>query len=284
MHTGIEQFLLRIQHIQNRSVADGVFRTHALQPKLRGSDCSPRRFDNGICSKIAGIGRTHLGDDITFDGHDLFERGSGPRGCLALQRRRTTALKDRYVKRYASLCSGRGLWCRDGRTGGIIRVRECPTQGAQKILIIIACEQGNGREAARFRYFDFISCGRRSFLGSDQIGIVFQCDEHRIGHVLGQTGERRRRRQIGRRFAHELDIAFPRTDQIGLRGLQIGPRQCQTGLRLRDVGPGQIADFEPIFGRLQISRQHIDLIGGKTHQRFIADYVHVSGNHLAENS
>ena len=71
----------------------------------------------------------------------------------------------------------------------------------------------------------------------------------------------------------------------GDRGLQrrhcadfAGVCACQARLRLRNVGPGDFADREPVPGLAQLLLKHQNVVALQIEQRRVAQHVHVGGN------
>ena len=60
-------------------------------------------------------------------------------------------------------------------------------------------------------------------------------------------------------------------------------RKRQPRLGLGDVGAGEVADLEPVAGRLEIGLEHPDLVLVEIDDRSVADHVHVGGDRLGED-
>ena len=84
-------------------------------------------------------------------------------------------------------------------------------------------------------------------------------------------------------MADNLAIRGFGADQAALRGRQLRAAERQTGLGLRDVGPGQIADLEPVLSRLQIGVEHLYIVLVQLDDRAVADHVHVGRDRLRED-
>src|SRR3546814_5672587 len=52
----------------------------------------------------------------------------------------------------------------------------------------------------------------------------------------------------------------------------------------RSVGAGQVADLEPVAGRLQIGPQYRDILLVQLDDRLIADHVHIGADDLREDA
>ena len=67
-------------------------------------------------------------------------------------------------------------------------------------------------------------------------------------------------------------------DDRELRAGELEPR-----LGLGDVGAGEVADLEPVAGRLEVGFEHLHLVGVELDDGAVADHVHVGGDRLGED-
>ena len=91
-----------------------------------------------------------------------------------------------------------------------------------------------------------------AFLCSEQVRIVGQRQIDGLIRCFGQIWQRRRRFQITGFIADKRNVIFFTRDQSGARRFQVALCYFQSGFRLRDIGTGQIPDFETVAGRFQI--------------------------------
>src|SRR6185369_13604552 len=57
----------------------------------------------------------------------------------------------------------------------------------------------------------------------------------------------------------------------------------QAGVRLGNVGPGEVADLEAVAGRPEVDLEHFDIVAVEPDDRLVADNVHIGGDDLAED-
>ena len=123
-----------------------------------------------------------------------------------------------------------------------------------------------------------------TLLGGEQIRVVGQCQINGLIRRFGQVGQWRRRLQIAGLVTDQRDIIFLAANQAGADSFQIALGNLQSGFRLRDVGAGQVADFKPVAGRLQIDRKYADIGPVQFDNRRITDDVHIGRDNIAEHA
>jgi predicted short-subunit dehydrogenase-like oxidoreductase (DUF2520 family) len=83
---------------------------------------------------------------------------------------------------------------------------------------------------------------------------------HRLVDIGRQARQRRRRLQfVG--ASRPARCSFRARDQVGLRRAQVAARKRQAAGRLGNVGAGQVADLEPVAGRLEVDFENVDVVG-----------------------
>ena len=81
---------------------------------------------------------------------------------------------------------------------------------------------------------------------------------------------------------HGAIIGFARR-QPALRGGELGAAELEPRLGLGDVGPGHVADLEPVAGRLEVGLEHPHVVLVQFDDRPVADHVHVGRHRLGED-
>ncbi len=100
---------------------------------------------------------------------------------------------------------------------------------------------------------------------------------------MRQSGERRRRFQIGGRMADRLHIAFARPDQVRFGRAQGRTAHRQPRIRLRHVGARHIADFEAVARRFQVGFKHLHILAVQGDDRDIQRDIEISGDDLRKH-
>ncbi len=72
--------------------------------------------------------------------------------------------------------------------------------------------------------------------------------------------------------------------QIGARRVEAGNGIGAAGFRLRDVRARNLADGEAVLRRLQLARQHVDVVLVETDELLVAHHVHVGGHGLQQHA
>ena len=157
--------------------------------------------------------------------------------------------------------------------------------GAAEIVIAAdRAEAGQGGQPARASGLHVKTGGFAVFRCGGDIGIFLDGDFHGFTNIGRQAGQGRRLRQIGRHFAHLLDVAFLGADQIGFSIPQIGAGLGEACFGLGDIGAGQIANFEPVLRGAQIDLEVLHIVAVELNDLGVAQHVVISGDNLAEHA
>ena len=113
--------------------------------------------------------------------------------------------------------------------------------------------------------------------------VVVRREHRRILLGPGRQSQRLRLHQIARgQVANDLLIRPACRLKIALRDLPLGCRLRQCRLRLCHVSPGDLADAEPVIGRLQLLRQHLLIIDVQREQLLRLDDANIGVHHIAK--
>ena len=70
---------------------------------------------------------------------------------------------------------------------------------------------------------------------------------------------------------------------LALRSGKLRAAELKPRFGLGDVGAGQIADLEPVLGRLEVGLEHLHVVGVELDDGAVADDVHVGRDGLGED-
>ena len=85
-------------------------------------------------------------------------------------------------------------------------------------------------------------------------------------------------------MADDLLVAAAAGAQVGARRIEAGDGVGAAGFGLRHVGARHLADREAVLRRLQLARQHVDVVLVEPHQLLVAHHVHVGGDRLQQHA
>ena len=88
--------------------------------------------------------------------------------------------------------------------------------------------------------------------------------------VLGSSLEDLGLLELARGLADDPLVEGARAGEVGLGLLDVGPRPRQAGLGLGDVGTRDLADLEPVAGRLQLALQALLVVEGEVEHDLVA--------------
>ena len=72
--------------------------------------------------------------------------------------------------------------------------------------------------------------------------------------------------------------------QVGARGVEAGHGIGAASFGLRHVGARHLADGETVLRRLQLARQHVDVVLVEADELLVAHHVHVGGHGLQQHA
>ena len=88
--------------------------------------------------------------------------------------------------------------------------------------------------------------------------------------VLGSSLQDLGLLELARRLADDPLVEGARAGEVGLGLLDVGPRARQAGLGLGDVGARDLADLEPVAGRLELALQALLVVERQVQHDLVA--------------
>ena len=84
-------------------------------------------------------------------------------------------------------------------------------------------------------------------------------------------------------MADNLDIGGDRLVEVGDGLGVVRDALLEPGIGLRNVGPGALADIQPVLRRAELLAQELDVLGGQVDHDLGADHVHEGGDRVEEH-
>ncbi len=260
--------LLRIEHVENRALADSFFFANALQRGLRrfyrrltGTDVAFCRNDQSPLRADILAGKFALFIDLLaaprqdFDGlPDL--RGYG--ACLIE--------RDGQLAEHACV-----VLLKDFRAADLRAFR-------------VARAQGQGREKLSFDLLDLMLLSALAEDRGKDSGILGLSDIDRsLAGLRQQLRWRPRVPQRARRMTDKLGKPRLIPVKCSLRDAEICLRLRETGLCLGNIGASHFAHPEPVPRCAELFGQHSDIVLAHVHDRLVAHDVHIGGGCIQKN-
>ncbi len=263
-HAGVDEVLLRVEHVECRALADASLLAHAVERDLGGGDLRL----GGIDLRLGGL---ELPPGLGHRRLHLVARGVEIEPTLA---ERLLGLADGRVFGAALIDRHREL----GGDRGLQRLEHRERLGRAEVLLHVAHRgQGGGERALGDldllqRDVDVVH------RGGDQRVLVAAAADRAVEGTRREPVDRRRGGKPRRwRHADHLQVLRLRGDVVGLRQRQLRPAAGESRLRLRDVGACDLAGREAVARLPQRHFQHVHVAALQLEDGRRLQQVHVGG-------
>ena len=126
---------------------------------------------------------------------------------------------------------------------------------------------------------DVVACGEFGEAGRDDVGVAPRGEGQRLFAGGGQNRALARQGQAAGRVADGAGIIGPADLELALGGDPLRRRLLERGLRLGDVGTGQLADLGTDAGRFELLAEDIFVVAVDREQVLVAHDVEISLRH-----